>query len=96
MIRSHIDSTRNCGVEIKLEEFSHRSDRSFRLGSPIELRYLSNILCKDNRRTDGSHPTYFFEVETRVNHVEKGGIQQQREPLNTKRSKGKREEEKKG
>ena len=72
MIRSHIGSTKDCGVVLKLVRFFHLSDQSFGLSSPIRLGYLSNILCKDNRRTDGSHPTYFFEVETRVNRVEKG------------------------
>ena len=42
MIRSHIGSTKYCGVILKLERFSHLSDRSFGLGSLIGLRYLSN------------------------------------------------------
>ena len=33
MIRSHIGSTRNCGVVFKFEKFSHLSDRSFGLSS---------------------------------------------------------------
>ena len=37
MILSHIGSTQECGVVLKLERFSHLSGRSFRLGSPIGL-----------------------------------------------------------
>ena len=44
MIRFHISSIRNYGVVLKLERFSHLSDRSFGLGFPIGLRYLSLVL----------------------------------------------------
>ena len=44
MIQSHIGSTRDCGVGLKLERFSHLSDRSFGLGSPIRLGYLSLVI----------------------------------------------------
>ena len=40
MIRSHIGSTRDCGMVLKIERFSHLSNRSFGLGSPIGLGYL--------------------------------------------------------
>ena len=41
MIQSHIGSTQECGVVLKLERFSHLSGRSFGLGSPIKLEVLS-------------------------------------------------------
>ena len=41
MIRSHIGFTQECGVVFKLERFSHLSNRSFALGSPIRFGYLS-------------------------------------------------------
>ena len=44
LIRSHIGSIRNCGVVLKIEEFSHLSSRSFGLDSPIGLGYLSLML----------------------------------------------------
>ena len=42
-MQSHISSTRNYGVVVKLERFSHLSGRSFGLSSPIGLGYLSMI-----------------------------------------------------
>ena len=48
MIQSHIGSTQECGVVLKLERFSHLSGRFFGLGSPIRLEALSNMLaCHD-------------------------------------------------
>ena len=44
MIRSHIDSKKECGVVLNLERFSHLSDQSFGLGSPIGLKALSLII----------------------------------------------------
>ena len=44
MIRSHIDSIRNCGVVLKLEIFSHQSGQSFWFHYPIWLGYLSLVL----------------------------------------------------
>ena len=44
MIRSHIGSTQEYGVVIKLEKFFHLSGRSFGLGSPIGLEVLSLML----------------------------------------------------
>ena len=44
MIRSHISSTQECGVVLKLEMFSHLSSRSFGLCSPIRLEALSLTL----------------------------------------------------
>ena len=41
MIRSHIGSTQECGVVLKLERFSHLLGRSFGLSSPIEFEVLS-------------------------------------------------------
>ena len=37
-------STRNCGLILKLERFSHLSGWSFGLGSLIRLGYLSLVL----------------------------------------------------
>ena len=44
MIRSHIGSTQECEVVLKLERFSHLSGWSFGLGSSIGLGYLSLVL----------------------------------------------------
>ena len=44
MIRSHIGSTKECGVVLKLERFSHLSGQSFGLGSLIGLEALSLVL----------------------------------------------------
>ena len=44
MIRSHIGSTLECGVVLKLKRFSNLSSRSFGLGSPIRLEALSLVL----------------------------------------------------
>ena len=44
MIRSQVGSTRDCGVILKLERFSHLSVWSFGLGSFIGLEYLSLVL----------------------------------------------------
>ena len=44
LIRSYISSTRNCGVVVKLERFSHLAGQSFRFGSSISLGYLSLVL----------------------------------------------------
>ena len=41
MIRSHIGSTQECGIVLKLERFSHLSGRSFGLGSPVVFEALS-------------------------------------------------------
>ena len=41
MIRSHIGSTQECGVVIKLERISHLLGWSFGLGSPIGLEDIS-------------------------------------------------------
>ena len=38
------DSTQECGVILKIERFSHLSNRSFGLNSPIELEALSLML----------------------------------------------------
>ena len=43
MIRSHIGSTQECGVILKLERFSNLSNRFFGLDSPIGLRYVSKL-----------------------------------------------------
>ena len=48
MIQSHIGYTQECGVVLKLERFSHLSNRSFELGYPIGLESLS---LNDSRRT---------------------------------------------
>ena len=42
MIRSHIDSTQECGVVLKLKRLFRLSSRSFGLGSPIGLEALSH------------------------------------------------------
>ena len=44
VIRSHIGSTKECGMVLKLERFSNLSGRSFGLGSPIGLEALSLML----------------------------------------------------
>ena len=44
MIRSHIGSTQECGVVLKLDGFSHLIGWSFGLGSSIRLEYLSERL----------------------------------------------------
>ena len=44
MIRSHIGSTQECGVVLKLERFSHLSGLSFGLGPLIRLKALSFML----------------------------------------------------
>ena len=44
MIRSHIDSTQECGVVLKLEKFSPISYRSFGLGSSIGFKALLLVL----------------------------------------------------
>ena len=44
MIRSNINSTRNYGVVLKLERFSHISGRSFWLGFLIGFEWLSLVL----------------------------------------------------
>ena len=44
VIQSHIDSTQDCRVVLKLDRFSHLSSRSFRLGSQIGLEDLSLVL----------------------------------------------------
>ena len=41
MIRSHIGSTQECGLVLKLERISHISDQSFGLGYPIGLEAIS-------------------------------------------------------
>ena len=43
MIRSHISSTQECGVILKLERFSHLSGQSFGLGSLIGLEAISLV-----------------------------------------------------
>ena len=40
MIRSHIGSTSDYGAILKLDRFSHISNQSFGLGSPIGLWLL--------------------------------------------------------
>ena len=47
MIRSYINSIRNCGMVLKLERFSHLSGRPFALGSPIGLGYLSLMIHRE-------------------------------------------------
>ena len=44
MIRSHIDSIKNCEVILKLKRLSNILGQSFGLGSPIEFEYLSLVL----------------------------------------------------
>ena len=44
MIHSQIGSTRDCGMILKLEKFSHLSSRSFGLSFPIRFGYLSLVL----------------------------------------------------
>ena len=44
MIRSHIGSTQECGVVLKLERFSRLLGQSFGLGSSIGLEALSLVL----------------------------------------------------
>ena len=41
MIRSHIGSTKKCGVVLKLERISHLSGQSFGLGYSIGLETIS-------------------------------------------------------
>ena len=43
MIRSHIGSTQECGMILKLERLSHILGRSFGFGSPIGLEALSLV-----------------------------------------------------
>ena len=47
--RSHIGSTRNCGVVLKFERLSHLSNRSFGLDSSIRLEYLLIYMSKKTR-----------------------------------------------
>ena len=44
MIRSHIGSTQECGVVLKLQSFSHLSGQSLRLGFWIGLEALLLVL----------------------------------------------------
>ena len=44
MIRSHIDSTQECGVVLKLKRFSRLSSQSFGFDYPIGLKTLSLVL----------------------------------------------------
>ena len=44
MIRSHIDFTRNREMLLKFERFSHLSDQSFGLGSPIGFEVPKLVL----------------------------------------------------
>ena len=44
MIQSHISSTRDCEVVLRLERLSYLSHESFELGFSIELGYLSLVL----------------------------------------------------
>ena len=44
IIRSHINSTQECGMVFKLKRFAHLSDQSFGLDSPIGFEALSLVL----------------------------------------------------
>ena len=44
LIRSHIGFTQECGVVLKLDEFSYLIGSSFGFGSSIGLEYLSLVL----------------------------------------------------
>ena len=54
MIRSYINSTRNCGVVLNLEMFSHLFDRSFGLSSFVGFGYLS-LTQKKKRKNEANY-----------------------------------------